>query len=60
MDETCRLRRGEGYGVCADAVVSKCALTGEKKREAPDFPETSQRNSIVLWQLLHQVILQRR
>ena len=27
MDETCRLRRGEGYGVCADAVVSKCALS---------------------------------
>ena len=26
MDETCRLRRGEGYGVCADVVVSKCAL----------------------------------
>ena len=40
MDETCRLRRGEGYGVCADAVVSKCALTGEKE-EAPGFPETS-------------------
>ena len=34
MDETCRLRRGEGYGVCADAVVSKCALR-EKKRRAP-------------------------
>lgn len=29
MDETCRLRRGEGYGVCADVVVNKCALTGE-------------------------------
>ena len=52
MDETCRLRRGEGYGVCADAVVSKCALTGEplrenpygrKKKEAPGSPETSQR-----------------
>ena len=42
MNETCRLRRGEGYGVCADAVVSKCALTGEKE-EAPGFPETSQR-----------------
>ena len=41
MDETCRLRRGEGYGVCADAVVSKCALR-EKKREAPGFPETFQ------------------
>ena len=40
MDETCRLRRGEGYGVCADAVVSKCALR-EKKRKAPGFPETS-------------------
>ena len=40
MDETCRLRRGEGYGVCADAVVSKCALTGGKE-EAPGFPETS-------------------
>ena len=37
MDETCRLRRGEGYGVCADAVVSKCALTGEK-RGSPRFP----------------------
>ena len=38
MDETCRLRRGEGYGVCADAVVSKCALTGpygRKKRRPP-------------------------
>ena len=33
---------------------------GRKKREAPSFPETSQRNSIVLRQLLHQVILQRR
>ena len=33
---------------------------GRKKREAPGFPETSQRNSIVLRQLLHQVILQRR
>ena len=37
MDETCRLRRGEGYGVCADAVVNKCALTGEK-RGGPRFP----------------------
>ena len=37
MDETCRLRRGEGYGVCADAVVSKCALTGEKEG-GPRFP----------------------
>ena len=37
MDETCRLRRGEGYGVCADAVVSKCALR-EKKEEGPRFP----------------------
>ena len=27
MDEPCRSRRGEGYGVCADAVVSKCALS---------------------------------
>ena len=35
MDETCRLRRGEGYGVCADAVVSKCALTGEKRGRPP-------------------------
>ena len=47
MDETCRLRRGEGYGVCADAVVSKCALRekrepfGRKERRAPGFPETS-------------------
>ena len=40
MDETCRLRRGEGYGVCADAVVSKCALR-EKREEGPRFPETS-------------------
>ena len=32
MDETCRLRRGEGYGVCADAVVSKYALRGEKRK----------------------------
>ena len=31
MDEPCRSRRGEGYGVCADAVVSKCALRGEKR-----------------------------
>ena len=37
MDETCRLRRGEGYGVCADAVVSKCALR-EKKEEGLRFP----------------------
>ena len=37
MDEPCRSRRGEGYGVCADAVVSKCALTGEK-RGGPRFP----------------------
>ena len=36
MDETCRLRRGKGYGVCADAVVSKCALR-EKKVEGPRF-----------------------
>ena len=42
MDEPCRLRRGEGYGVCADAVVSKCALR-EKKEEVPGFPEASQR-----------------
>ena len=42
MDETCRLRRGEGYGVCADAVVSKCALR-EKQEEGPGFPETYQR-----------------
>lgn len=41
MDETCRLRRGEGYGVCADAVVSKCALTGGKRRRPPGSPETS-------------------
>ena len=34
MDETCRLRRGEGYGVCADAVVSKCPY-GRKKRRPP-------------------------
>ena len=44
MDETCRLRRGEGYGVCADAVVSKCALREkreplrEKKEGGPRFP----------------------
>ena len=31
MHENCRLRRGEEYGVCADAVVSKCALRGEKR-----------------------------
>ena len=37
MDETCRLRRGEGYGVCADAVVSKCALR-EKREEGPRVP----------------------
>ena len=37
MDEPCRSRRGEGYGVCADAVVSKCALR-EKKEEGPRFP----------------------
>lgn len=59
MDETCRLRRGEGYGVCADAVVSKCALTGEK-RGSPRFPGDLPADSIVLRQLLHQVILQRR
>lgn len=43
MNETCRLRRGEEYGVCANAVVSKCAPFGGKKRKAPSFPETSQR-----------------
>lgn len=32
MDETCRLRQGEGYGVCADEVVSKCALRDKKKK----------------------------
>ena len=35
MDETCRLRRGEGYGVCADAVVSKCALWEKKRGRSP-------------------------
>ena len=59
MDETCRLRRGERYGVCADAVVSKCALR-EKKEEGPRFPGDLPADSIVLRQLLHQVILQRR
>ena len=59
MDETCRLRRGEGYGVCADAVVSKCALR-EKKEEGPRFPGDLPMDSIVLRQLLHQVILQYR
>ena len=59
MDETCRLRRGEGYGVCADAVVSKCALR-EKKEEGPRFPGDLPADSIVLRQLLYQVILQRR
>ena len=37
MAETFRLRRGEGYGVCADAVVSKCALR-EQKEEGSRFP----------------------
>ena len=59
MDEPCRSRRGEGYGVCADAVVSKCALR-EKKEEGPRFPGDLPADSIVLRQLLHQVILQRR
>ncbi len=59
MDETCRLRRGEGYGVCADAVVSKCALR-EKKEGGPRFPGDLPMDSIVLRQLLHQVILQYR
>ena len=57
MDETCRLRRGEGYGVCADAVVSKCALR-EKKEEGPRFPGDLPADSIVLRQLPHQIILQ--
>ena len=57
MDETCRLRRGEGYGVCADAVVSKCALW-EKKEEGPRFPGDLPADSIVLRQLLYQIILQ--
>ena len=35
MHENCRLRRGEEYGVCADAVVSKCALRGEKRGRLP-------------------------
>ena len=59
MDEPCRSRRGEGYGVCADAVVSKCALR-EKKEEGPRFPGDLPADSIVLRQLLHQVILQCR
>ena len=59
MDETCRLRRGEGYGVCADAVVSKCALR-EKKEEGPRFPGDLPTDSIELRQLLYQVILQYR
>ena len=58
MDETCRLRRGEGYGVCADAVVSKCAL--REKKGGPRCPGDLPADSIVLRQLLHQVILQRR
>ena len=33
MSEPCRLRRGEGYGVCDDEVVNKCALPG--REEAP-------------------------
>jgi hypothetical protein len=40
MSETCRLRRGEGYGVCDDEVVSKCALRGKKKRSGS--PKRSQ------------------
>lgn len=35
MSETCRLRRGEGYGACDDEVVNQCALRERKKREAP-------------------------
>jgi len=33
MSETCRLRRGEGYGACDDEVVNQCALrpSGKKK-----------------------------
>jgi hypothetical protein len=41
MSETCRLRQGEGYGVCDDEVVSKCALrerSGEAMRPPPMFP----------------------
>lgn len=37
MDETCRLRRGEGYGVCADAVESKCALSIITLRDTDSF-----------------------
>ncbi len=51
MDETCRLRRGEGYGVCADAVVSKCALLREKRREAPVSRRPPIRISILFFQL---------
>ena len=40
MTETCRLRRGEGYGACDDEVVSKCAL--REKREASRLPGTLQ------------------
>ena len=40
-------------------VVSKCALR-EKKEEGPRFPGDLPADSIVLRQLLHQVILQRR
>ena len=58
MDETCRLRRGEGYGVCADAVVSKCAL--REKKGSPRFLGDLPTDSIVLRQLLYQVILQYR
>ena len=58
MDETCRSRRGEGYGVCADAVVSKCALR-EKKEEGPRFPGDLPADSNV-FQLLRQILFQLR
>ena len=33
MDETCRLRRGEGYGACIDEKQPAMALSREKNAE---------------------------
>ena len=47
MSETCRLRRGEGYGACDDEVVSKCALRDKKEGRSgfPERPRRSHRNA---------------
>ena len=41
LSESARLAKGKYHCCPFGAVVSKCALTGEKRRETPGFPETS-------------------